>query len=202
MPDNVWDSVRDCWIPRPDAEHEEPLSIAQELALMRLVTHATLFGLLGPDTSYVYGAPTAAAWRSPSAPHLPSHLLACNEAQGGGAADRVGVGVVVCLGADLLDLAAMGCWLPRRGAVGCRSDLALFVCGGAEGASRCSTADLLKGLPNDAADGGGDVLRQRVVQFARDGGLPKMAAARDCGLPQTSTWPHDSALPPVQAPRP
>ena len=96
----------------------------------------------------------------------------------------------------------MGCWLPRRGAVGCRTDLALFVCGGAEGASRCSTADLLKGLPNDAADGGGDVLRQRVVQFARDGGLPKMAAARDCGLPQTSTWPHDSALPPVQAPRP
>ena len=202
MPDSVWDSVRDCWIPRPDAEHEEPLSIAQELALMRLVTHATLFGLLGPDTSHVYGTPTAAAWRSPSAPHLPSHLLACDEAQGGGAADRVGVGVVVCLGPDLLDLAAMGCWLPRRGAVGCRSDLALFVCGGAEGASRCSTADLLKGLPNDAADGGGDVLRQRVVQFARDGGLPKMAAARDRGLPQTSTWPHDSALPPVQAPRP
>ena len=115
------------------------MSISDELALSRIVLHATIFELLGSDDARLqlpsdsadgsvgvsswgggYAAAAAAAAAHADAISETSSLVA--------AALHAPVDLLVCLSLDALDVAAMAQWLPSRGMVESSEELALFAC--------------------------------------------------------------------------
>ena len=147
--------------------HAEP-TISDELALSRVVLHATIFELLGSDDARLQlpsdstdGGASASSWgygaAAAAAAAAAAHAEAISDASSlVAAALHAPVDLLVCLSVDALDIAAMGHWLPSRGMVGCSEELSLFACCPAGAA-----------WPNELRDalGEDDPLSERITAF-------------------------------------